>query len=43
MDAIATWVKENFNLITLYVGFVGVLVSVISYIYEMKKKAQKKN
>jgi hypothetical protein len=38
MDAITTWAKENFDLITLFVGFVGVVVAVISLIYEMKKK-----
>ena len=44
MDAISTWAKENFDLITLFVGFAGVLVAVISFIYEMKKKkAQNKN
>ena len=44
MDAISTWAKENFDLITLFVGFAGIVVAVISLIYEMKKKkAQKKN
>ena len=43
METITTWAKENFDLITLFVGFVGVIIAVISLFYEMKKKkAQKK-
>ena len=43
METITTWAKENFDLITLFVGFVGVVVAVISLFYEIKKKkAQKK-
>lgn len=44
MDAISTWAKENFDLITLFVGFAGVVVAVISLYYEIrkKKKASKK-
>lgn len=43
MDAITTWAKENFDMITLLVGVVGVVIAVISLFYELKKKkAQKK-
>lgn len=43
MDAITTWAKENFDMITLLVGLVGVVIAVISLFYELKKKkAQKK-
>ena len=43
METITTWAKENFDLITLFVGLVGVIIAVISLFYEMKKKkAQKK-
>lgn len=43
METITTWAKENFDLITLFVGFVGVVIAVISLFYEIKKKkAQKK-
>ena len=38
MDAISTWAKENFDLITLFVGVAGVVVGVISLIYELRKK-----
>lgn len=43
MDAISIWAKENFDLITLFVGVAGVVVGVISLIYEIKKKKQKKS
>lgn len=43
MDTITTWAKENFDLITLLVGVIGVVIAVISLFYELKKKkAQKK-
>jgi uncharacterized membrane protein len=38
MDAIMTWAKENFDLITLLVGMVGVIVAVISLFYEIKRR-----
>ena len=43
MDAITTWVKENFDLISLGIGFLGVLVSIVSLIYAKRTvaKAQK--
>ena len=45
MDAISIWAKENFDLITLFVGVIGVVVAVISLFYELKKKKalKKKN
>ena len=42
MDTIITFAKENFDLITLFVGVVGVVVSVISVYYEMKVKKNEK-
>ena len=42
MDAITTWAKENFDLISLFVGIIGVVVAVISLMYEIKKKKEKK-
>ena len=42
MDAISAWAKENFDLITLFVGFVGVVLAVISLILELKKRNQRK-
>ena len=38
MDAITTWANENFDLITLLVGMVGVVVAVISLFYEIKRR-----
>ena len=42
MDAITSWAKENFELITLFVGLVGVVVSLIPVVYEVKKKKNEK-
>lgn len=33
-----TWAKENYDLISLFVGVVGVVIAVISLMYEIKKK-----
>ncbi len=41
MDTIMSWAKENFQLITLFVGIVGVIVSIITVVYELKKKKEK--
>ena len=41
MDTIMSWAKENFQLITLFVGIVGVIVSIINVVYELKKKKEK--
>ena len=41
MDAITTWAKENFDLISLFVGLIGVVIAVISLMYEIKKKKNK--
>lgn len=42
MDALMTWAKENYDLISLFVGFLGVVVAVISLYYELKRKKEKK-
>ena len=42
MDAILSWAKENFDLITLFVGFVGVVLACLSLVYELKKKRKNK-
>ena len=36
-----TWAKENFQLICLAVGVLGVIIAFISFIYEIKKKQKK--
>ena len=43
MDVIMTWAKENFDLITLMVPILGVVISVIGVIYEVKKKKSGKS
>ena len=42
MDSIMSWAKENFDLICIIVGVLGVLVSVASLIYEIKAKKRNK-
>ena len=42
MDAIWDWAKENFDLISLFGGIIGVVIAVISLMYEIKKKKEKK-
>ena len=42
MSTLSTWAKENFDLIILIVGMAGVVVSVISLIYEINKKRSRK-
>ena len=38
MDAIWDWAKENYDLISLFVGLIGVVIAVISLMYEIKKE-----
>ena len=38
MDVISSFLKENYDLVTLLVGLLGVIIAVIALIYEMKKK-----
>lgn len=40
MDAIITWTKENFDLIGLGVGILGVLVSIVSLLYAKRTVAK---
>lgn len=42
MDAIITWAKENFDLISLGVGILGVLIGVVSVIQAKKQVKQAK-
>ena len=42
MESIMTWAKENYDLISLFVGIVGVVIAMISLLYEIKKKKEKK-
>lgn len=38
MDSITTFLKENFDLVMLLVGILGVVVSIIALATELKKK-----
>ncbi len=42
MDALSTWAKENYDLISLFVGLIGVVVAFISLISEIKKRNNKR-
>ena len=41
MDSIMTYAKENFDLISLLVGILGVVVAVVALIVEIKKRRKK--
>ena len=41
MDSIMTYAKENFDLISLIVGILGVVVAVVAPFVEIKKKRKK--
>jgi hypothetical protein len=38
MDSISTWLKENYDLVSLLVGMIGVLIAFVALIYELKKR-----
>ena len=42
MDAIMLWAKQNFDLISLFVGLIGVMVACLSLVYELKEKQKRK-
>ena len=42
MDSIITFAKENYDLITLFVGVIGVIIGFISLFYELKARKRKK-
>ena len=43
METITTWAKENYDLICLLVGVIGVIIAFISLIYEIKKRKSRRN
>ena len=43
MDVISSFLKENYDLVTLLVGLLGVIIAVIALIYELKKKRSNRN
>ena len=42
MNSITTFLKENFDLVMLLVGILGVIVSIIALAAELKKKKKQK-
>ena len=42
METFMTWAKENFDLISLYVGLLGVVIGILALVYEIKGKKKKK-
>ncbi len=42
METIMSWAKENYQLISLAVGVIGVIIAFITLIDELKKKKHKK-
>lgn len=42
METISTFLKENFDLVTLLVGVLGVFIAIIALVYELKKKSKNK-
>ena len=43
MEALMTWAKENFDLICLLVGVIGVILAVISLFHELNERKRKKD
>lgn len=43
MDTLTTFAKENYALISLFVGMIGVLIGIWSVCYEIKKKRKEKD
>ena len=41
MDTLITFAKENFQLITLVVGLIGVVIAFITLIHEVKARKRK--
>ena len=42
MDSISSFLKENYDLVTWFVGLIGVVIAVIALVYELKKKSKNK-
>ena len=41
MESITVFLKENYDLVNLMVGVLGVFVAVLALVYELKKKRKK--
>ena len=42
MKSVWTWAKENYDLISLILGLIGVYISVIPLMYELRKRKREK-
>ena len=42
MGSVTDFLKENYDLVTLFVAVLGVIIAVITMVYEMKKKSRNK-
>lgn len=43
MDTLVTWAKENFDVISLLVGLIGVIIAFISLVHELNGRKRKKS
>lgn len=42
MASITTFLKENYEMVSLFFGVLGVIIGIIGVIYEVKKKSKNK-
>ena len=42
METLIEWAKENYDLICWIIGLIGVIIAVISFVYELKRKRKEK-
>lgn len=42
MDSLSTFLKENYDMVTLLLGVLGVVIAFITLVYEIKKKKSDK-
>lgn len=42
MDTLITWAKENYNLISLLIGLIGIIIGFISLSHELNERKRKK-
>lgn len=43
MDALISWAKENYDLISLLVGIIGIIIGFISVVHELNGRKRKKS
>lgn len=42
MDELMSWAKENYDLITLLIGVIGIIIAFIFLIYELNERKRRK-